>query len=196
MGELVNLQIAKKESVATKLFESLIPEQSFLTINYDTPKEYAEKYWRAFSLSGKPAYQNIIFEHIIRTLLYREKIYPFYYHARIADVPLIQQDILFISNSIPISLTIKTSLRERYKQADLEAIALKYVHRKARSFLLTMNSQEAKSIKAKIPQGEVIGLDDVIDCNTDQLDDLIVLLKQMSFCESTQIDVVTGNLVK
>ena len=73
---------------------------------------------------------------------------------------------------------------------------MKYVHRKARSFLLTMNSQEAKSIKAKIPQGEVIGLDDVIDCNTDQLDDLIVFLKQMSFCESTQIDVVTGNLVK
>ena len=43
--------------------------------------------------------------------------------------------------------------RERYKQADLEAIALKYVHRKALSYLVTLEANEAKSVKAKIKSG-------------------------------------------
>ena len=198
MGKLREIGIVKNEGKISTIFENLMDELSFMDIEYNLPHEYVKIYWEKYNSSGHQdnSVNGGIFELIIYSLLYREGVLPFYTQAKVAFVPNIEFDTILYSNSCPVCLSLKTSLRERYKQADLEAIALKYVHRKARSFLLTMNSQEAKSIKAKIPQGEVIGLDNVIDCNTDQLDDLIVFLKQMSFCESTQIDVVTGNLVK
>lgn len=198
MGKLKDKGIIKNEGKISNIFEGLTGNQSFLDIKYNTPHEYVKFYWDKYNASGHQdnSVNGGIFELIIYTLLYREKILPFYTQAKVAFVPNIEFDTILYSKARPVCLSLKTSLRERYKQADLEAIALKYVHRKAQSYLLTMNSQEAKSIKAKIPQGEVIGLDDVIDCNTDQIDTLITSLTQTSFCESTKIDVVTGNLVK
>lgn len=198
MSKLREKGIIKNEGKISNLFENLTDGLSFMDVKYNAPHEYVQFYWDKYTASGHQdnSVNGGIFELIIYTLLYREEVLPFYTQAKVAFVPNIEFDTILYSKSRPVCLSLKTSLRERYKQADLEAIALKYVHRKAQSFLLTMNSQEAKSIKAKIPQGEVIGLDDVIDCNTEQLDNLIISLKQTSFSESTQIDIVTGNLVK
>ena len=135
------------------------------------------------------------FEHIIYTLLYRENILPFYTQVKVAFVPNIEFDTILYSKSSPICLSLKTSLRERYKQADLEAIALKYVHRKAQSYLLTLSSSEALLIKNKIEDGQVIGLDNVIDCNSDEIDDLIKKLKKKVFTESETVEVLQGNLI-
>ncbi len=196
MTELVKQGIAKKESATTQLFDNLIKGETFMTINYKTPKEYVQRLWMALENANKPTLYDKAFEYMIYTLLYREGIKPFYTHVRITDVPLVSFDILLFNQSAPVSLSLKTSFRERYKQADLEAIALKYVHRKAQCYLLTLDDKEAKTTRAKIPNGLLIGLDDVIDCNTKQIDDLIEFLKQQSFVESQQIEVVTGNLVK
>lgn len=198
MGKLKEKGIIKNEGKISNIFEELTDKQSFLDVNYETPHEYVKFYWDKYTASGHQdnSVNGGIFELIIYTLLYREGVLPFYTQAKVAFVPNIEFDTILYSKDRPVCLSLKTSLRERYKQADLEAIALKYVHRKAQSYLLTMNSQEAKGIKAKIPQGEVIGLDDVIDCNTDQIDTLVTFLKQTAFCESTKIDVITGNLVK
>ena len=93
----------------------------------------------------------IIFEYILATLFVREGILPLYLSAKVAFVPNVIYDLmLFTSERGPICLSAKTSLRERYKQADLESIALKYVHRKALSFLLTLEENEAKSVKKKL----------------------------------------------
>lgn len=196
MRELVNLKIATKESEATRLFESLIPGHTFMTIEYSSPREYVENYLYALNRIGRSKPNSTLFEYIIYTLLYRERIKPFYPHTSISEVPLIKYDTLLFSQECPICLSLKTSLRERYKQADLEAIALKYVHRKAKSFLLTLDEKEAKTTKSKIPEGLLIGLDDVIDCHTEQLDELLDILKSIKFCESKKIDVIVGNLVK
>lgn len=198
MSKLKEKGIIKNEGKISNIFDNLTDKSSFIDVKYDAPHEYVKFYWDKYNESGHQdnSVNGGIFELIIYTLLYREEVLPFYTQAKVAFVPNIEFDTILYSKARPVCLSLKTSLRERYKQADLEAIALKYVHRKAQSFLLTMNSQEAKSIKAKIPQGEVIGLDDVIDCNTDQLDFLIASLKQTTFSESTQIDIVTGNLVK
>ena len=72
---------------------------------------------------------------------------------------------------------MKTSLRERYKQADLESIALKYVHRKALSYLITLDEKEANGVKNKIVSGDVIGLDNVIVATNPEFDELILELK-------------------
>lgn len=195
MGNLVDLHIAKKESEATCLFEKLIPNKSFMTIEYKTPKEYIEKYWDALIKANKPTQRGNVFEFIIYTLLYREEIKPFYTQAKVAFVPNVNFDALLYNQSAPVSLSLKTSLRERYKQADLEAIALKYVHRKSKCYLLTMDSAEANVQKAKILSGDIIGLDEIIDCTSNDINKLIAELKKVSFYESTKIEVVQGNLV-
>lgn len=195
MGELLNLQIAKNESATTRLFDSLIPGNTFMTLEYDTPKQYIKKYWDALNRANKPTLHGNIFEYIIYTLLYREEIKPFYTQAKVAFVPNVNFDTLLYCQSTPVSLSLKTSLRERYKQADLEAIALKYVHRKSKCYLLTMDSVEAHVQKSKILTGDIIGLDEIVDCTSDDINQLISELKQMSFTVSAKIDTVQGNLI-
>ncbi len=196
MTELLKQQIAKKESASTVLFDSLIPNETFLSVSYNSPKDYITQYWEALQKANKPTLHGNIFEYIIYTLLYREGIIPFYTQAKVAFVPNVNFDTLLYCQSTPVSLSLKTSLRERYKQADLEAIALKYVHRKSKCYLLTMDSTEAKVQKTKILSGDIIGLDEIIDCNTDDINNLVKELKQMQFTTSKKIDVVEGNLVK
>lgn len=196
MTELVKQGIAQKESATTLLFDNLIKGETFMTINFKTPKEYVQKYWMALLKANKPTLQDSAFKYIIYTLLYRESIKPFYMHGKISDVPIVNYDVLLFSQSVPISLSLKTSLRERYKQADLEAIALKYVHRRSKCYLLTMDTKEANAQKGKILSGDIIGLDEIIDCNTDDIDSLIADLKRTAFAVSEKIEVVQGNLVE
>lgn len=195
---LIEKGIIKKEGEISRLFEKFSPNGSFLSVSYSKPHEYISYYWKQYCASSKK--KNSIgggfFELIIYTLLYRENILPFYTQAKVAFVPNIEYDTILYSKERPVCLSLKTSLRERYKQADLEAIALKYVHRKAQCYLLTLDEKEAKTTKSKIPSGLLIGLDDVIDCNTEQLDQLIIELKSQLYIQSTAIEVVTGNLVQ
>lgn len=202
---LERLGIKNSRTKTAKVFESLFPENNFLEINCSTPREYVKKYWDAYKSSpyfvesksdnAKNSLNGSIFETIIYCLLYREGILPFYTQAQVAFVPNVNFDTILYRKASPICLSLKTSLRERYKQADLEAIALKYVHRKAKCFLLTLDELETININNKIVNGEVIGLDKVVDCHTEALDDLIQYLKRESFSISEKVDVVEGNLV-
>jgi len=98
--------------------------------------------------------------------------------AKVAFVPNVIFDIMFYTRECgPICWSIKTSLRERYKQADLESIALKYVHRKSLSYLITLNESEASSVKEKIRNGDVIGLNDVLVATSTEFDLLVSELK-------------------
>ncbi|MBR4625840.1 MAG: hypothetical protein PUC50_00805 [Bacteroidales bacterium] len=197
MSYLIKYGIIQKESKTSLLFEKLVSENYFLPQNKCLPHEYIKHCWQKYEKNGtkEKSINGAFFEHIIYTLLYRENILPFYTQVKVAFVPNIEFDTILYSKSSPICLSLKTSLRERYKQADLEAIALKYVHRKAQSYLLTLSSSEALLIKNKIEDGQVIGLDNVIDCNSDEIDDLIKKLKKKVFTESETVEVLQGNLI-
>lgn len=196
MGELVKHGISKKENTSTRIFDSLFGSKSFMSIKYKTPQEYVQKYWEALEKVDQPTYHGNVFEYIIYSLLYREGIKPFYTQAKVAFVPNVNYDALLYNQSAPVSLSLKTSLRERYKQADLEAVALRYIYRRAKSYLLTMDTREANVQKAKILSGDIMGLDEIIDCNTDDINRLIANLKTMQFTTSIKIDTVEGNLIQ
>lgn len=189
--------LIKSKRVVEQRFMSLLGGD-FRNIEYNSPHEYVQKFWNAYqSGTGKKASVNgKIFELIIETLLYREGILPYYIQAKAAFVPNVDFDVLLYAESEPVCLSIKTSLRERYKQADLEAVALKYVHRKAKCYLLTLEKNEASSVAAKIQNSEVLGLDGMIYCLSDELDSLIADLKQKSFTESEEVPVIEGQVVK
>lgn len=180
-----------------KKFTSLF-EGDFRSVEYNTPHEYVQKFWDAYqSTTEKTAAVNgKVFELIIETLLYREGILPFYIQAKAAFVPNVDFDVLLYAESEPVCLSIKTSLRERYKQADLEAVALKYVHRKAKCYLLTLEQNEANNVAEKIANSDVLGLDGMVYCLSEELDALIADLKKKNFTESQKVDVVVGQFVK
>ena len=139
---LKRLGIVKSKTKGYKVFNEYI-EPNFID-NTMTPNEYVSYCWDKYINSGvarNNALNGSVFELIIASLLVKERIVPLYLQANVAFVPNIDFDaIVYSSENGPISLSLKTSLRERYKQADLEAIALKYVHRKAKSYLLTIDA--------------------------------------------------------
>ena len=192
---LLDLGIIKNETASSIVFESLLDDRSFLDVEYNAPNEYVMTYWEA--LMNHPKHSTLagnIFELIITTLLYRENLLPIYVQAQVAFVPNVRFDALLYNKEFgPISLSLKTSLRERYKQADLEAIALKYVHRKAKCHLLTMHEQEAASVKAKIKSGDVIGLDSVVICSNDDINNLIANLKTQTFEVAGSVEIITSH---
>lgn len=184
------------DTKAANIFDSLYPD--FRSIQYETPSEYVRIYWSLYlqkaavnnNLNGK------IFEYILATLCVRENILPLYMSAKVAFVPNVIYDLMFYTTERgPICWSVKTSLRERYKQADLEAIALKYVHRKALNYLITLNKSEAKSVKAKIKTGDIIGLDAVVVATEPEFDEMILELKQFIFAEPPTVKVIESNQI-
>lgn len=204
MGILKELNIVRgDETQAASIFEELYP--SFMDIIYDKPSEYVLIYWNAYldirnsripneqtrrGINGK------IFEYILATLLIREKIYPIFMNAKVVFVPNINYDLLLYStNEGPICLSAKTSFRERYKQADLEAIALKYVHRKSKSYLITLTLEDAVSVNEKQRLGDVIGLDKAIYALSDDFDNLIAEIKTYNLVSAPTIQVIESRQI-
>lgn len=201
MGILKIKGMVKNGSSKTaKTFESLFGDIDFEHVEYSSPKDYIKQYWDKYQERGlsNNTLNGNIFEIIIYTLLYREGLTPFYTQAKVAFVPNVDFDTILYTPSRPISLSLKTSLRERYKQADLEAIALVHVHRRAKSYLLTLDPNEAAICKSKVKSGEIIGLDGIIDCNTSDIDNLISELKNIrkELQVSPKVEVIMGNLIK
>ena len=86
-------------------------------------------------------------------------------------------------------------MKKRNKETDLETIALKYVHRKALSYLITLEENEARSVKAKIKNGDVIGLDDVIIATKEEFNELVAELKEFEFSEPPTVKVIESNQI-
>ena len=196
MGLLSKIGLIGENAKTAEIFESLFENKTFFDIEYDKPSDYVNIYWSEFKKYNYSNLNGEMFEVILRTLFVLENLLPMYIQAKVAFVPNVNYDSLFYSKECgPISISMKTSLRERYKQADLEAIALKYVHRKAKCFLLTLEEREAQSVKNKIKTGEVIGLDRVILCSKPEFDDLIEEIRQLSLTEAGTIEIIKCNQI-
>ena len=177
------------------IFDKICPD--FMSQPARVASEYVLDIWRKYeALNINNANTNgAIFEYIIASLLIREQILPFYTQAKAAFVPNVIYDFLIYCQNMPIAISAKTSLRERYKQADLEGIALKYVHRKAKSYLLTLSTREANTLKEKIKDGQIIGIDKIIDINTDDINELVAYIKTFKPQVAGSVQIISGNCV-
>lgn len=203
MSDLNRFNIVTDQGNKTAaVFEQLFP--SFFEVKYDKPSEYVRIYWKRYqdwnedqgqvnanhNLNGK------IFEYILSTLFIREGILPLYMGVKVAFVPNVEYDfMLYTAEKGPICLSAKTSLRERYKQADLEAIVLKNVHRKSLSFLLTLEEKEAKNLKKKVESGDIIGLNDVIVATQPEFDEFIAFLKKLKLLEPPTVKTIESTRI-
>ena len=187
--------IVKKPDKSSEIFETLFPD--IFAIRYESPSEYVNYCWKKYNgHKGKnDSFDNLIIKYILATLLIREGLLPFYLQAEVVFVPNVRYDILIYTKRFgPVMISAKDSLREHYKQADLEAIALKYVHGRARNYLISFNEQEGKSIQQKMMGWDVVGFDKVILATTEEINSLVDLLKENSFFETQKNDFVKSAL--
>ncbi len=153
-------------------------------INYGEPHKFIEQVYDTYRANypNNPSVNGRIFEYLVCETLAQENVAPFYYQARFERVPNADFDLVLYDPKRPVVLTMKTSLRERYKQADLEGMALKQVYRQARIYLLTL-SDEALGIQQKIQTGDIAGLD---RCLIAKHKEYVALIEEWKRCEFTR----------
>lgn len=186
---------SQRKGRAEQIFETLpSPDGSDIK-----PSQYVSWYWNEYKKNPykkNNALNGSMFEVIIKKLLEREKLLPMYFQAKLAFIPNVVYDIVFYTeNNVPISISLKTSLRERKKQADLEAIVLKNVYRKSECYLVSLEKDEVKKAKKELQDGDLLGLDDVILADCQEFDDFIDNLKEKTFLQVGKIDVIKSNRI-
>ena len=191
MHELINANMLKESpSITADIFTE--EYQNILSRAYESPAEFMSTAWKQANTNNK-FLKGKIFKSLIEHLLYKENIKPLYVKAIFPFLPNVTFDLVLYAQDVgPIVLSIKTSLRERYKQADLEGMFLRNVHRKAQSYLITMDAKAASSVNQKIRTGHVLGLDKVIYAGGNDLTQLIGELKQLTFIKPPMIEVMTA----
>ena len=163
-------------------------------LRYSAPHKFVGKAYQRY-LDNYPNNQSMngrIFEYLICETLAQGGITPFYYQACFERVPNADFDVVLYDPTRPIALTMKVSLRERYKQADLEGAALRNVYRQAESYLITLSGQEAANVSDKIKAGGVAGLSRCLRANKPEYSELITELSGKKFCLAERVMPISG----
>ncbi|MBP8006374.1 MAG: hypothetical protein KAZ18_05700 [Acinetobacter sp.] len=154
-------------------------------------KTYCQDYpHRENNLNGK------LFEAVLATIMLKNGISPIFVQAKVVFVPNVNFDFIVYSKEFgPIAISAKTSLRERYKQADLESVSLKYVHRKARCFLVTMDKEEATRLERKRINGDLLGIDEIVLGDEDSFDEMVIFLSNLNLEEPAPVEIVKASKI-
>ena len=168
-------------------------------MDYKSPHQFIESSYKKYQMSydGDQNTNGRIFEYLICETLAQQGITPFYYQATFERVPNVVFDIVLYDPIRPVLFTTKTSLRERYKQADLEGVALRHVYRQAETYLITMSVDEADSVTNKINDGTVLGITQCVIASNPQYKSLLTKMTQRNFSQAKPITPVAGkHLIK
>jgi hypothetical protein len=147
---------------------------------------YYKKYLEIFGSNNSR--NGTILEELIVIALLRAGISPIYTQATMAFVPNVIFDILIYNRKTPVCISSKVSLRERWKQADIEAMALKYVHRKAKAYVFTLAENEVRARRKD--ENSYVGIDEFILADTQEFDELVDKLRLIDFTESESIEII------
>lgn len=178
-----------------EVFKEIYPD--IMTLPYESPAQFFDILWNRYK-PDQPSTNGAVFEGLISTLFYREKLTPFFIQAKVAFVPNVDFDFILYSKEIgPVIISAKVSLRERYKQADLEGMMLRQVYRRSESYLLTLNESEARIVNRKIDDGDVLGLNKVVLVSQPDMNGLIDSLKNLTLFKPDKIDLISsGRLIE
>lgn len=169
----------------TVVFEKI--KSSLLLKSGVKPSEYIKAAYEMYKTKCKTnnALNGNVFEMIFQCLVFQLDLLPLYSQVKLTYVPNIEFDFMLFKkcdffdshgavlyNGVePICISLKTTQRERYKQADLEAMALKNVHRNAKCYLIGL--ENVSGIQSKISKKDTFGLDYVYNASASEFDDFI-----------------------
>lgn len=144
--------------------------------SYSDAKNFFIHFWSIFeNYSLSKSLNNQVpgdaFEIIFAFILDYENIEIFSMDEQVKGIDFVKPD--FITKKHHHFISCKTSLRERWKQADWESMRFKKIYSKSKCFLLTNHYKEYLSLKNKITK---LDLDEVYFAGSD---DINLLIKQL-----------------
>jgi hypothetical protein len=177
-GLFTELGFKGKRTISQQIYEESVNRASltngigkFMLATDQACRAGAEKIGKSANQIGSLSGAWLEFSTLVA--LHDRKLTPAYYQAELSAVPDAIYDVMLWSKEHgPIVLSCKTSLRERYKQADLEAVALRKAYPKSKSFLVTLDADKkhVANCRAKIASKEIEALDAIYDeTNMDEL---------------------------
>ena len=133
-------------------------------------KTYKAKYGKDInnSINGQA------FEFIFGLILDHENIVINSYNDEIPNIPLVKPDYIVNNNSNNIFISLKVSVRERWKQAEWESLKYKKYYSNAKCYLLMNHKKECSSLKKKL---SLLDIDDIFYAGSKDINDLILKLK-------------------
>lgn len=184
--------IAKSDNKSINYFNDICPD--FYAVKYTKFSEYINTLWTNYERLGinDNAINGTVFEYILVSLLIRENIFPFYYQAELSFVKNVKFDVFFWSEAGPITLSIKTSLRERYKQAVLEADTMISTHSKSYNTLISLDKDAIKTVNEKIIEKDIRSLEKALYVYSDDFDRFIYFLKSQKLLEAPMVNIVNN----
>lgn len=103
MGILFDKGIIKsKRANYATIFEKLFPNEDFLSISFDTPKDFVNKYWSRLKSIDNWLLKSRLLELIMYSIFYRERVSPLYIHSELLSVPNIKFSCVAITKYAPI----------------------------------------------------------------------------------------------
>lgn len=160
-------------------------EKIILNMTYQkgNPAKFVRKVMAGFdAIDLKPQQgknlHGYIYECAIGETLVREGLVPLYYQASLTHVEEANFDWFLYHPSTPIAISCKTSLRERWKQAALEAMALKAVFPLAKCYLITRDEQ---AVVIRNSKNNRMRIDEFVVGCSDKFNALVGQLKKIKF---------------
>jgi len=186
---LVDYGVISESSLASSASANLLLaiQPNLNAIKISKPSKYIDFIWKIAEKDQRLTrdVRGKFFELLVASCLIKNQVLRFFWQAQLEFVPLANFDlVIYTKERGPVVLSLKTSIRERYKQAEFEAQALKAVHRRALNYLVTIESDEAISLKSKIESGVLTGIDDVVVANEDSFDVLIERLRSFTIVDT------------
>ena len=164
---MTNSQILNRLIKKKVIAYGFLKEDELLTKSYETPFHFFHHFWKQYEKSREKfkkinltlskvldqSFRSIngsAFETIIGFLLIREKINIISMDEHVENVKLVKPDFIINSKISNFFLSLKTSVRERWKQADYEALKYKIVYPKSKCILIVNNEKDSLHIRGKI----------------------------------------------
>lgn len=200
MPKSISIQLESLNLISGPAVKRIFDQKykDLLKVDIKTCSGFMKEMWSRYLArrTKNPGLNGYVFEGLLAVLFYRLGISPIFLQAKMGFIPNVEFDFVAFSKEIgPIVLSAKTSLRERYKQADLEGMMMRQVHRRAKSYLLTLDEEEARNVNNKIREGKVLGLDRVYVASEPEFDDLIEELKSYTLIEPAAQPLVQSSRV-
>ena len=177
-GLFDELGLKGPRSVSQQIYEAAVDRGSitngvgkFLLATDEACRKQSVKFGKSPNQVGSLA--GAWLEYSVMVVLHEKKLTPCYYQAELKELPNNVFDVfLWTKEHGPVVLSCKTSLRERYKQADLEGLALSKFYPDSRSILVTLDHDKnhVGNCREKIVSKEITGLTAIYDeTNIDEL---------------------------
>lgn len=200
----IDIKIKNPKNPSERAFNSIYKTDK---LEFGDVESFIKRFWKQYERNKKELcgdkkhnYNNLngkIFELLLLQILRHENIIPFFYQAKLSLINNTIFDFVYLNEKmVPIVLFLKTSLRERYKQAELEARLIKNIFPGAKCYIICLeNDDNITRYNDMIDSNDIIGIDKFF--NENNLSDCIdILRKSDPYIEHTSITLLTGKTVK